>query len=210
LVGGLGDAQTFTRNITARGFKDTLGWRENAAKIQAVWLASEQAGANAAEPQSANPVEVKQKYTGDNQGTSVYCAESPNPRNAWIFPALAEFAADRSGVLGPYYAWNDEQCAQWPAWADERYSGPWDHWTANPILVIGNTYDPSTAYSSSVIMSKVLARARLLTVDGYGHTVMLNPSACASEWETDYFINGMLPPKGTVCKQDKMPFDPEP
>jgi hypothetical protein len=59
-------------------------------------------------------------------------------------------------------------------------------------------------------MAKLLARARLLTVDGYGHTVLLNPSACASQFESDYFIEGTLPPQGTVCQQDKLPFDPEP
>jgi len=215
LVGGLGDAQSFTRGFQTSGFPLTAGWRENAAAIQEVWLASEQSSSAAthvavsvADLQTPKSKPPSEKYSGPEQGLAVYCAESPNPRDPQVFPALAAFSSARAGVVGPYYAWGDEPCAQWPAVAAERYSGPWNNWTANPILVIGNTFDPSTAYASSVIMAKLLARARLLTVDGYGHTVLLNPSVCASQFESDYFIEGTLPPQETICQQDKLPFDP--
>ena len=33
-------------------------------------------------------------------------------------------------------------------------------------------------------------RARLLTVAGYGHTALLNPSTCAGGYETSYFLTG--------------------
>ena len=49
-------------------------------------------------------------------------------------------------------------------------------------------------------------RARLLTVAGYGHTALLNPSTCAGGYETSYFLTGELPPAGTVCQQDQLPF----
>jgi hypothetical protein len=57
-------------------------------------------------------------------------------------------------------------------------------------------------------MARRLARARLLTVEGYGHTAVLNPSACATQYESDYLLSGALPPKGTVCQQDEQPFAP--
>ena len=78
------------------------------------------------------------------------------------------------------------------------------------MLVIGNTYDPSTAYRGAVAMARDLARARLLTVNGYGHTELLNPSACAHSYESRYFIRGTLPPRGTRCRQDRPPFSPGP
>ena len=59
-------------------------------------------------------------------------------------------------------------------------------------------------------MARDLARARLLTVDGYGHTELLNPSACAGNYESRYFIRGTLPPRGTRCRQDRPPFSPGP
>jgi TAP-like protein len=61
------------------------------------------------------------------------------------------------------------------------YQGPWVRPTP-PIFVIGNTMDPSTPYSGSVTMARQLANARLLTVQGHGHTEFLNPSTCAANY----------------------------
>ena len=74
------------------------------------------------------------------------------------------------------------------------------------MLVVGNTYDPATPYQDSVHLAKELARARLLTVDGYGHTALLNPSRCVNNYESNYFVKGALPPNGTVCHQNQRPF----
>lgn len=57
-------------------------------------------------------------------------------------------------------------------------------------------------------MADELANARLLVVHGYGHTEFLNPSTCASNYETDYFVTGALPPVGTGCQQNLPPFAP--
>jgi len=59
-------------------------------------------------------------------------------------------------------------------------------------------------------MSRNLARARLLTVDGYGHTEFDNPSTCATTYEIRYFLAGALPRAGTICQQDAAPFPPPP
>jgi hypothetical protein len=61
-------------------------------------------------------------------------------------------------------------------------------------------------YEPCVVMAQNLARARLLTVEGYGHTALLNPSVCASRHEARYLISGVLPPPGTRCAQDEPPF----
>ena len=55
-------------------------------------------------------------------------------------------------------------------------------------------------------MTQALARARLLTVDGWGHSVLLNPSRCAADIESAYLIDGALPVEGRVCSQDFTPF----
>jgi hypothetical protein len=72
--------------------------------------------------------------------------------------------------------------------------------------LLGNTVDPATPYQDSVAMSHDLAHARLLTVDGYGHTALANPSSCVAAAEDSYFVTGTLPPPGTVCHQDVLPF----
>jgi hypothetical protein len=72
--------------------------------------------------------------------------------------------------------------------------------------VVGNTGDPWTSYQDSVAMSRDLARARLLTVEGYGHTVGNNPSTCAINDMVNYAITGALPAPGTACQQNATPF----
>ncbi|WP_420813797.1 alpha/beta hydrolase [Microbispora catharanthi] len=56
-------------------------------------------------------------------------------------------------------------------------------------------------------LARKLSRARLVTIDGYGHGVILNKSSCAEAHESAYFINGTLPAEGTVCRQDFKPFE---
>jgi TAP-like protein len=131
-----------------------------------------------------------QEVRGLGAGDRVECSDSPNPRNPAAFRRLAALAFARAGDIGPPGSWNDEACASWPARAADRYSGPWIRRTANPVLVIGDTYDPSTAYRGAVAMVRDLARARLLTVNGFGHTELLNPSACSRNYESRYFIRG--------------------
>jgi pimeloyl-ACP methyl ester carboxylesterase len=115
--------------------------------------------------------------------------------------ALRSYA--RAGISAwPFVAY----CVGWTARAADPYLGPWDRRTAAPVLVVGNTFDPATAYASSVRMSRELARGRLLTVDGFGHTELLNPSRCAQAVIADYIIEGTLPPRGTRCEQDNKPF----
>jgi pimeloyl-ACP methyl ester carboxylesterase len=154
---------------------------------------------------SAAPA-AAQAYSGTEQQIATLCDDSPNPRDPASYPAQAAFAYARSGAFGPYRAWATEPCAQWPAFDSDRYAGPWNVRTANPLLVVGNTTDPATPYQGSLAMSRDLARARLLTVDGWGHTEFLNPSSCTQAYESAYLINGTLPPVGATCQPDQQPF----
>ncbi len=146
---------------------------------------------------------------GGQQATqllAVVCAEAPNPRDPNAYFTLADLAAKNAGAVGPYWVWRDEECAQWPARAAAPYNGPFNKPTAAPILVVNNTHDPATPYSEAITMTKTLANARLLTIDGYGHADAAVPSTCADAYVSAYFIDGALPPKNTVCKQDAAPF----
>jgi hypothetical protein len=136
------------------------------------------------------------------QQLAIMCADSPNPRG----PAAYAAAAARD-TFAPRYAWTTLGCAHWPAAAArDRYTGPWNRPTASTILLLANTGDPITAYQDSVAMSHDLARARLLTVDGYGHTTGANPSTCAINDAVTYTLTGALPAPGTVCQQNGTPF----
>jgi len=148
---------------------------------------------------------AEEEYPGFEQQDAVLCAESPNPRDPRRYHALERFSARRAGALGRSWTWLSEVCSTWPARAAHRYTGPWDRSTT-PILTLNTLYDPATPYRSGRAMTGQLGNARLLTVAGYGHTTLLNPSSCAAEHETAYLVSGVLPPRGTVCRQDAPPF----
>jgi pimeloyl-ACP methyl ester carboxylesterase len=139
------------------------------------------------------------------QTLATLCGDSPQPRPLEAIRALAERVRSRSGPLGPWVAWRDGRCAAWPV-AAAPYSGPWNTPTPAPVLVIGHRFDPVLPFQSSLAMARELEDGRLLSVNGFGHTVLRNPSACASRSETALFLSGLLPPPGTVCPSDAVPF----
>ena len=149
-----------------------------------------------------------QKYAGIEQSLAVTCGDSPNPRDTNYYIRESQNVVERDGPIGLANLWSDEPCATWPIREEDTYTGPWNRPTANPILVVGNTFDPSTPYQNSLDMAEQLADARLLTVEGFGHSEMLNPSDCANAYIVEYLISGALPPMCMVCQQNKQPFAP--
>ena len=175
-------------------------WAPAAELLETLWNASLEPSGWVSEAAAApgNPAEWR---------LAVLCGESPTPRHPGVYPALAALAYARARDVGPAWIWaSDEPCASWPATAADPYAGPWNRPTANPVLVIGNLFDPETPYEGAVAMARELAHARLLTVDGYGHTAFHNPSTCANDYMSRYVVDGTLPPPGTVCSQDQQPF----
>jgi pimeloyl-ACP methyl ester carboxylesterase len=205
------------------------GWPGLAKGLEAVWEARAAApptapaapasSAPASTPAASSPVSgspapsapaasapAVEPYAGPEQALSIECGDVPVPPSS-AFPALAAGVEKREGAVGVAIVWGDAVCATWPVRkAPGIYLGPWNHKTSAPILVVGNTTDPSTPYENAVGMAKELANARLLTVHGYGHTAILNPSSCANAAISAYLIAGTLPPKGKICPQDASPL----
>ncbi|GAA3831299.1 alpha/beta hydrolase [Streptomyces phyllanthi] len=178
------------------------GWTDLAGRLQDLWQGRVP---EPSEPPTPSPIPHPNPYTGDEQGASVLCGDSPNPRDPGVYHALEEAAA-RAGDAGRFWAWAAEPCATWPTRAANQYNGPWNNPTAHPVLVVGTTYDPATPYAGAQAMAKELANARLLTNNGYGHTALVNSSSCVKAHESRYLIDGTLPPPGTTCRQDTPPF----
>jgi hypothetical protein len=71
---------------------------------------------------------------------------------------------------------------------------------------VNNRYDPETPLWNAQATTDELGDARLLIVEGYGHTTLNVHSACASATETNYLITLQLPGDGTTCSADRQPF----
>jgi pimeloyl-ACP methyl ester carboxylesterase len=218
-IGTPAQVYTYADAVAAVPLGSVAQWQQGAALMQQLWLASSgsdgRPGAAAAPaatpaapaPQATPTATQAAPYSGQEQQLAVVCPDGPNPRDPGSYPALARFAYARSGGFGPELTWQSEECADWPAAAgQDRYAGPWNRPTAGTILLFGNTGDPATPYQGSVALSHELAHARLLTIDGYGHTETNNPSTCALDYGLAYLLTGALPSAGTVCPQNATPF----
>jgi pimeloyl-ACP methyl ester carboxylesterase len=145
-------------------------------------------------------------YTSDDSYLAVNCSDKPFDNRPSGIPALADKWERQMPSLGRYLAWGDPaSCPTWPVRDPDRYRGPWNKRTENPVLVFGNFYDPATQYEFSRRMSKQLGNARLVSVDSFGHCV-LGDSTCTDLIAADYLINLKVPSPGVVCNPDVQPF----
>ena len=204
------------------------GWSGTAKVLQSVYeamsapassassAASSSAGSSAAAPSassgaaasgaaSSSGAPATETYAGPEQAWSIMCGDAAvPPQSAW--PAIGDATLAKYGPSSAGTVWGDAVCVDWPTRSAQPYLGPWNADTGITVLLIGNTHDPSTPFSNTEGMATVLPRTSVLTVEGYGHTMLLNPSSCGSAHEVAYFVDGTLPPAGTVCQQDAAPF----
>ena len=127
---------------------------------------------------------------------AVVCADSDNPASPRDWPPAAHAADRQAPYFGSPFAYTSFACADWKVRDRDRYAGPFNRPTANPILVVGTTFDPATPYAGAVALTHDLANARLLTLNGWGHTALGQPSTCAHEAEVRYLVDLTLPALG--------------
>ena len=138
---------------------------------------------------------------------AVACEDGNNPTDYAVWSQQGALA-DESSYFGRLWTWASSPCAQWPFVDHDRYTGPFDRVTSNPVLVIGNLYDPATRYEGAVTVAGMLPNAALLTVDVTGHT-SLGASICAGELTGSYLIDPSTAATidGEVCPLEFDPFE---
>jgi TAP-like protein len=142
------------------------------------------------------------------QNTALLCADSPARQNARQWPQVVHRLEGVSRIGGPVMGWLEAACAAWPTRSADRYTGPWNAATANPILLIGTRFDPTTPLANAKLAERRLGNAVLLTHDGYGHESRADPSTCVMQALGRYFTGLTTPARGTICPSDRGPFDP--
>lgn len=94
----------------------------------------------------------------------------------------------------------------------EVYRGGFNHTLANPLLLIGETYDPATPLRNGERLLEALGHpnARLIRHHGYGHSSR-DTSACTEALKKTYLSTGEVPKQDkTDCYADSKPFsDPK-
>jgi pimeloyl-ACP methyl ester carboxylesterase len=140
------------------------------------------------------------------QATACADAAAPPPR-PW--PRVLDRLARISPIGAPLMGWTlGAPCASWPVRGADRYTGPWDASTPDPILLVGTRLDPDTPLAGARHAERLLGNAVLLTHDGHGGAGASDPSACVEAAVTRYLVDVVAPAPGTVCPSDRLPFEP--
>ncbi|GAB1518887.1 hypothetical protein RhiTH_001952 [Rhizoctonia solani] len=163
-------------------------------------------------PDSSRPVADK----GDLYRYAVTCLDAlpfDDPSTWPTAEQLADQAINRIRKVSPHFGISatlsepDGGCEFWPAKGVERFTGPWNHTLAYPILVASTAVDPITPLTSAKLVNKILGNSsRLLVQNNPGHVTLSGVSTCTAKVFLAYFGNGTLPEDGTVCETDTQPF----
>ncbi|ROW07119.1 hypothetical protein VPNG_07359 [Cytospora leucostoma] len=119
-------------------------------------------------------------------------------------PLLEEL--DGQSIIGEIWIKTLLGCTGWPIKATEIFSGPFGGDTATPILFVGNTYDPVTAFDNAISSALNYKDAQFLIVDGMGHTLQNSQSLCGFSKVASYFQTGQLPGNDSFCALEAGPF----
>ena len=157
---------------------------------------------------AAAPQEEYPNFVEGSPG--VACSDSVNPRSFEAWQSSADAADATYGYFGRLWNWVEIPCRTWPTTAgQDRYLGPWTAATSAPVLIVGNLFDPATAYHGAVAASELLPNSVLLTYGGWGHTAYgSSGNFCVNTHVTAYLVTGQLPEPGTVCEPEGSPFGP--
>ncbi|MEM9651974.1 MAG: alpha/beta fold hydrolase, partial [Actinomycetota bacterium] len=87
---------------------------------------------------------------------AVACTDTSNPKSYEAYEAAGIAADAEFGYFGRLWTWASVPCISWPFVDRDRYEGPFDAETANPVLVVGNFYDPATRYEGAQTLRSLL------------------------------------------------------
>ncbi|MGB3829243.1 MAG: alpha/beta hydrolase [Ornithinimicrobium sp.] len=138
---------------------------------------------------------------------TVLCTDSINPFYVGNWRKYADQAASTGTGFGRLWTWGSAPCAEkyWTVDDEDAYRGGFSASTANPVLVVGNYWDPATNYDGAVTAASLLPDSRLLSSDNFGHTAY-GTSRCVNSAIDTYLLTMKLPPEGKTCRSDFRPF----
>ncbi len=137
----------------------------------------------------------------------VLCTDGTNPASAASWRQHADESAVAAPRFGRLWTWQSAPCASdtWTVRDEDAYAGPFDTRTANPVLVVGNFWDPATNYEGAVTTAGLLPNSTLLSSDSWGHTAY-GTSTCVTDAVDTYLLTVRTPEPDTLCVGDVQPF----
>ncbi|CAH0056967.1 unnamed protein product [Clonostachys solani] len=127
--------------------------------------------------------------------SGVLCSDM---QNRWFGKTLEDLRPllqylEAQSIVGDIWIQSMLGCLGWSIQATETFQGPFGGDTANPILFVGNTFDPVTPYENALAGSSKFKNAQALIVDGLGHGTSATQNLCALSKIAAYFQTGLPP-----------------
>lgn len=98
--------------------------------------------------------------------------------------------------------------ARWKIDAKERFTGSFQGVkTRHEILYVNGEYDPVAPLAHAYRSSDGFEGSVVLPHSGYGHGIVVDPSACVAGHVQAYFKDGVLPESGSYCEPDNGPWE---
>ena len=140
-------------------------------------------------------------YSNELQANyAVNCLDHPAPTDLAYFDQRDQVLAKMAPILGPFVAYGDLPCAYW-AVPPTGTPGPLEAPGAPPIVLVGNTGDPSTPYVWAQAVHRQLHGSILITRTGDGHGGY-PVSSCVQRLVNAYLINLVVPADNQTCPSD--------
>ncbi|HUI48538.1 MAG TPA: alpha/beta hydrolase [Acidimicrobiia bacterium] len=146
-------------------------------------------------------------YTGRTRGANysnetaafyaTSCIDGPSPTSVAAVRALADRAARAAPYFGASNVWLGLPCTFWPAPVVGEVA-PIRAPHAPPLVVVGTTKDPATPYPWAESLAAEMRSARLLTLEGTGHTAY-GRNDCIDANVDGYLLRLVMPAEGTTC-----------
>jgi pimeloyl-ACP methyl ester carboxylesterase len=133
------------------------------------------------------------------------CVDAAPSRRVPEYPALIDAYNAEAPYFGRARGWTGLTCEFWHLRDRDAFHGPWQQQTKAPVLVLGTRFDPATPYRQTRPYADLFPAARMLTLDGWGHTT-IGKSACVDAAIAAYLVAGDAPQDGSVCASDAVPF----
>ena len=130
--------------------------------------------------------------------TAINCLDYPIDGDVSVMREHAAALAQAAPVIGPYMAYGEIGCANWP-YKSTVERGPIAAKGSAPILVVGTTNDPATPYVWAKNLASELENGHLLTYKGEGHTAYNKSNRCVNSAVDDFLVHGTIPAEGKTC-----------
>lgn len=138
---------------------------------------------------------------------SVTCTDSKETTKLADYRGYAKESDTTAPHFGRAWLFNSSGCAgdAFTGQDEDAYTGPYNRYTPKAVLVVGNYWDPATAYTGAVETRKHLSRARLVSSDSWGHTAY-GTSQCVTRKVDRYLLSGTAPLSDSTCPAESEVF----